>query len=244
MLPFTIGQFLDVFAAYNAAIWPLQIVAYVLGLFVVALVLTGSTRGNPVVEVVLGFLWLVNGLAYHLQFFSQINVLAYGFAALFAAQAVLFALFAEIGRTRPMRFRWDARGILGLSLVAYAMVFYSAIGYALGQRWPHVPVFGVAPCPTAIFTFGILLLLRRRIPLWLLVIPFAWAAVGTSAALLLSIHQDLALLAAAAVAATFLLGQRTSNSAAPPAPAKHQGAVDTEHSQAAASVYAAGTRAE
>ena len=31
-LPFTIEQFLGVFAAYNAAIWPAPIFAYVLGL--------------------------------------------------------------------------------------------------------------------------------------------------------------------------------------------------------------------
>ena len=29
-LPFTVEQFLDVFAQYNQAVWPIQIVAYVL----------------------------------------------------------------------------------------------------------------------------------------------------------------------------------------------------------------------
>ena len=36
MLPFTREQFLGVFADYNTAVWPAQVVAYVLGLIVVA----------------------------------------------------------------------------------------------------------------------------------------------------------------------------------------------------------------
>ncbi len=36
MLPFTLEQFLNVFATYNKAIWPAQILAYVLGAVAVA----------------------------------------------------------------------------------------------------------------------------------------------------------------------------------------------------------------
>ena len=36
MLPFTLEQFLNVFATYNKAIWPAQIAAYVLGAIAVA----------------------------------------------------------------------------------------------------------------------------------------------------------------------------------------------------------------
>ncbi len=39
MLPFTLEQFLNVFATYNKAIWPAQIAAYVLGTIAVAALL-------------------------------------------------------------------------------------------------------------------------------------------------------------------------------------------------------------
>ncbi len=44
--PFTIEQFLEVFATYNAAIWPAQIIAYALRLMAVAAVLS-RTRLAP-----------------------------------------------------------------------------------------------------------------------------------------------------------------------------------------------------
>jgi hypothetical protein len=61
-------------------------------------------------------------------------------------------------------------------------------------------MFGVTPCPTTIFTFGVLLLSARPLPALLLVIPLAWAAIGGSAAVLLGVREDLTLTAAAAIA--------------------------------------------
>ena len=50
MLPFTRQQFLAVFADYNDAIWPVQIVAFVLGLLAVAGMLRGTVRRSRIVR--------------------------------------------------------------------------------------------------------------------------------------------------------------------------------------------------
>jgi Family of unknown function (DUF6064) len=55
-------------------------------------------------------------------------------------------------------------------------------------------MFGITPCPVTIFTFGVFLLSHRRVPLWLLVIPFVWSIIGGSAAALLKVPQDWVLL--------------------------------------------------
>lgn len=39
-------------------------------------------------------------------------------------------------------------------LILYALIGYPAFGYFAGHHYPSVPVFGVAPCPTTIFTIG------------------------------------------------------------------------------------------
>lgn len=70
-----------------------------------------------------------------------------------------------------------------------------------GHGWPRAPVFGVAPCPTTIFTLA--LLLASRTPLVVAAIPVLWALVGTTAAVLLGVPEDLGLLVA--VAAFLLL---------------------------------------
>jgi hypothetical protein len=64
------------------------------------------------------------------------------------------------------------------------------------------PLFGIAPCPTTIFTIGVLLMASDRLTLWLSIIPIAWALIGTSAALFLGVPEDLGL----AVAVIALLG--------------------------------------
>jgi hypothetical protein len=79
-------------------------------------------------------------------------------------------------------------------LIAYALL-YPALGLALGLAYPRFPSFGV-PCPTAILTVGLLLLAPRREVRLLSAIPVLWAAVGGSAALLLNIRADFALLVA------------------------------------------------
>jgi hypothetical protein len=55
-------------------------------------------------------------------------------------------------------------------------------------------MFGIAPCPVTLFTFGLLLLARGPVAWWLLVIPVAWSLVGGSAAFLLHVPQDWVLL--------------------------------------------------
>ena len=151
-------------------------------------------------------MWLWTGLAYHTLHFSAINRAAYGFAALFVVQGLMLAWTGAAGHPE-FRVRGGARGGLGLGLIIYSMLLYPAIGALAGQSYPAVPVFGVAPCPLVIFTFGVLLL-ADPLPLRLLIVPLLWSLVGGSAAFLLQIPQDWALLLSGILVATALLLDR------------------------------------
>jgi hypothetical protein len=72
-LPFTTDQFLDVFARYNQAIWPLHIVAYLLGLAAVVLAITRIRYSDRIISGTLAVFWLWIGLVYHLGYFRTIN---------------------------------------------------------------------------------------------------------------------------------------------------------------------------
>jgi len=76
------------------------------------------------------------------------------------------------------------------------MIGYPLLGYFLGHIYPASPCFGVAPCPTTIFTFGLLLLTVKRVPKYLLIIPLIWSFIGFTAALKLGIKEDIGLLIA------------------------------------------------
>ena len=207
MLPFTHEAFIDVFSVYNTAIWPAQVVAYLLGATVLLLLLRPTPRAGRAIAAILGLMWLWTGLAYHALHFSAINRAAYGFAALFVLQGLMLAWAGAAGHPE-FRVRRGVRGGVGLGMIFYAMLLYPAIGALAGQSYPAMPVFGVAPCPLAIFTFGVLLL-ADPLPLRLLIVPLLWSLVGGSAAFLLHVPQDWALLLSGIlVAAALLLDRR------------------------------------
>lgn len=215
MLPFTHAQFLEVFAAYNVAVWPSQVVAYVVAAVMLdGLVRGGARWGAAAVSVGLALMWLWTGIAYHWLHFTAINKVAWAFGALFVLQGILFALAAArdkliLEASVPRLPRW-----LGWGLVVYAMAFYPLLGATLGPGYPELPMFGITPCPVTLFTFGLLLLAGGRMPWWLLVIPVGWSLVGGSAAFLLQVPQDWPLLASGA--SVFLLARRGGSAALRP----------------------------
>ena len=60
--PFSVEQFLAVFAAYNNTIWPMQIVAYVLGAIAVAALFLESSLSSKIVLLVLVSMWVQNAI--------------------------------------------------------------------------------------------------------------------------------------------------------------------------------------
>ena len=208
-LPFSAAEFLAVFARYNHAVWPAQAVLVALAVLALFLAARPAPGADRIVAGVLAFFWGWMGVAYHWTFFAAINPAAYLFGALFVAQA---ALLLDAGVLRPrlaFRPRADAAGIVGAVLIAYALVGYPLLGSLFGQRYPAAPTFGL-PCPTTIFTFGLLLWADRRMPSWLLAIPVAWSVLGVSAALSLGIAEDWGLPAAAIVTVAALLLRNAS----------------------------------
>jgi hypothetical protein len=203
-LPFTTEQFLNVFRDYNTAIWPIQIVAYVLGLGAIGLAVRRSSWSSRVIGLILAAFWLWMGTVYHLTFFRTINQAALLFGAFFLLQGLAF-LVAGVRDTLRFFFRSDLYGWIGGLFVVYALAIYPIIGAMLGHGYPQAPMFGVAPCPTTIFTFGLLLWTTGRVPGGLLVIPTLWALIGFSAALTLGIIEDTGLLVAGVTGTGFLL---------------------------------------
>jgi Family of unknown function (DUF6064) len=205
-IPFTTEQFLQVFEKYNQAIYPFQFALILVAIATVFLAASREPFANKFISCSLGFLWLWMGIVYHLIFFTAISPPAYLFGTLFIIQGLLF-LYEGVVRNR-LSFRASQKfyGIFGATFIAYALVIYPLIGYALGHTFPASPTFG-APCPTTIFTFGLLLWTDKRFPLSLLIIPALWSLIGTSAALSLEIKEDFGLLVAGTIGTTMIVGQ-------------------------------------
>jgi hypothetical protein len=206
-LPFSVDELNDVFARYNAAVWPAQVVLFLLALACVAGLsfLPGLARRIP---FALAALWAWMGVAYHFAFFTRINPAAWGFGLLCLGAS---ALFAWQGARGALVFRWlpGRRAAAGAALIAYALVGYPVLGVALGAQYPSSPTFGL-PCPTTIFTLGVLLFAIRPVPRIVFVIPLLWALIGSVAAFSLGVGQDLGLLVAVAVVLPALVSNAPS----------------------------------
>jgi hypothetical protein len=198
MLPFTAHDFFRVFVQYNEGVWPAQILLNAVAIVATILAFQKGRRATRAIWVLLGMLWTWTGVLYHGVHFTSINPAAFGFAALFVLQGMLFASRSRNEEAR-FEFHKDAPGVIGGAFVAYALLVYPIVGYLIGHRYPATPTFG-APCPTTIFTFGLLLCARGRLPGYLLVIPTLWALVGATAIPSFGMIEDLVMPVAAGVA--------------------------------------------
>jgi hypothetical protein len=196
--PFDAPEFFGVFARYNEAVWPAQLVLAGLAVGAVALALHARPWGDRAVSAILALLWVWMGLVYHLGFFHAINPVAAVFAAAFLFQAAAFGVVGVWQNRLTYHFGATPRALIGGMLLGLALVVYPQLAAASGHHYPATPTFGL-PCPTTIFTLG-MLLLPPRVPKALVVVPLAWSAVGALAAVQLGVWEDLSLAAAGATA--------------------------------------------
>lgn len=213
-LPFTIDQFLDVFRRYNEAIWPGQLLLNLLAVVAVVAAVRGGRGASRIAAGILAAVWLWTGVVYHVAFFRAINPAALLFGLVFVLEATLIAWFGVARQSLRFDVRANVATSLGYALIVYALVAYPMIGYALGHRYPSAPTFGV-PCPTTIFTFGLMLLCPPPRPRSLIIIPAAWAVLGVSAATRLGMWEDYGLVLAAIVATIAVLVQRSGRREVP-----------------------------
>jgi len=193
-LPFTLEQFLSVFECYNLAVQPMQVLLNLIALAIIVLIFQRAAWRSRVIASLLAFLWAWTGIAYHLVFFAAINPAAVPFGILCIIQAAILLVFG--GLMGKLAFRnpsTDWRWITGAGLIAYALVIYPLLGIALGHSYPSAPTFGL-PCPTTIFTIGLMFMAFPTTRWYVLVIPLAWSFVGGSAAFKLGIREDIGLL--------------------------------------------------
>lgn len=221
-MPFTPSQFISLFERYNAAVWPLHLVTMAAALAVVAALVAGPGRRSDVAAsaVLAGFCLIVGVGYFFVGFARHLSPAGWPFGAIFLAQAVLLARAA----LRPGALTFSAppgwRNAAGAIVLAYALVGYPAVGLLSGRPPIQSPWLGVVPCPTTIFTIGLLLRSTSRRPALYLVLPIVWAVIGTTAAIRFGVFEDLGMTAAAiAGAVSLLLPRRAEARATAPAAA-------------------------
>jgi hypothetical protein len=223
-LPFSPDAFFDVFARYNLALWPVVRTLWLVAAAVLVAVAGGPPRvvTDRLAALLLVVLWLWSGAVYHALYFTAINPAAWVFAAFFVLEAGLLAWFGLLRNQLTFGSASPRVQGLGIALALYGLA-YPVVNLALGHPYPTTPTFGV-PCPTTLFTVGLLLTCHRP-PVAVTLIPVLWSVIAGSAALSLGVPADLVLLACAVLLlAQVFLGrvrrpiQATPRSSADPGP--------------------------
>ena len=209
-LPFTIGEFFEVFARYNTLLWPCALALWVYAAATV-LIWRRGRGGRELLATMLAVQWAWAGVAYHAVFFSQINPAAWAFAALFLIESTMLAWFGTVQDRLEFSPTGSPYQVVSWVLIIFALL-YPAIVQVEGHSYPAAPTFGV-PCPTTILTTGLLLAAKPGWPKVLAILPITWALIAGSAAVLFGVRSDLMLwLGAGALTLSMLRPWQTSRS--------------------------------
>ncbi len=201
-LPFTQEQFFAVFSNYNTSVFPFQIVLYIMALAISYFLFKPTKYSNKLITLILAFYWLWMGVVYHLMFFTPINPAAKIFGVLFILQGILFA-YTAIKNKFEFLLENNIPSYIGVFFIVFGTILYPLVGLMIGHVFPNSSTFGL-PCPTTIFTFGVLIL-APRIQRYIIIIPLLWSLLGFSAAFSLGVKEDFSLLIAGIVGSTLIL---------------------------------------
>jgi hypothetical protein len=159
-LPFTHGEFLDLFGAYNRGVWPVVAVLWLATVGAVLHLPRGDPRASRLLSALLALHWAWAGGVYHIGYFRRINPIAILFGAVFLLEAALLCWRGVVHRTlvyAPTRSNWNRLGYLLISL----SLVYPVLGLLSGLHYPRLPTFGI-PCPSTLLTMGLLLFTPQR----------------------------------------------------------------------------------
>lgn len=202
-LSFNLDLFLELLQNYNLAIWPLQAVAYGLGIAALLLAVLKTKYSGSIIMAILAFFWMWTGVVFNLVYFRPFYPLAIVFAVLFIVQGIIFVSAAAGKPKLSFQFKGNIRSSIGLFMALYALVGYQLLEMLWGRGYPRTLPFGLVPCPTTLFTLALFLLADRKVPWFIFVIPILYSF-GGIVPVASGIHEDIGLVAGGLLALFFL----------------------------------------
>lgn len=160
------------FELYNHAIWPLHLLAVAFSFVIIYALWKKPRRAARLVAALLVVSWLWVAWAFLYQRFNQIHIVANWYALGFVLQAGLLAWYGVIQNRLVPVSRNLLRVKLGSGLFFVAFISYPFIPFLTGRHWLQLEMIFLAPDPTVIATFAILLFYQS--PKVLFIIPTIW----------------------------------------------------------------------
>jgi len=210
----SVEQFFELITTYNDTFWPLMILTYLLGITAIIYAYKKSDLSHKIISGILAFLWIWSGLIFWIGTFgphpfSMFNVSIPGiwiiFGIGFIFQGGLFIFYGIYKSSLSYKTEFDSYFYLGLVFMIYATLVYPVIGFLTGHPYPDYPIFGIAPCPIAIFTFGMFLWTNKKFNVILMIFPLIYTLSGIVPLLLYGVVADLGLIIIGLVVISLIL---------------------------------------
>ena len=168
-----VQQFFSMFAQANTTVWPMQVVWYAIAIAAMGLALRPVRGSNRLIAGFLAAYYVWLGVVFFAIYYTPLNDHSPAYAVMFVLGGALFLIAGVIRRDLVFQPKRDLLGVTGGVFMLYALA-YPVIDALTGHFFPAAPLFGVAPCPSAIFTAGLLLWTQPRLPMYVLVVPLIW----------------------------------------------------------------------
>lgn len=210
-IKFTLEEFMAMMADYNKAIWPLQIVVYLITIAILVLLFMKVRHTGKILAAWLGILWIWVGIAFDFIYFIKLTQGAVVFGVLFILQGVIFLYSGLVSNDLSFRLHFNWKGITGLVIMLYGLLGYPALEYAWNRGYPETLPFGLAPCPLTVFTLGLMLMTEKKLPAYVLIIPVIYS-LGGIIPVLIGINEDIGLIISGLIVLIlWLLQKRTKH---------------------------------
>jgi len=201
---FTLERFLNYATIYNQDLYPVQYLMLGIGLIAILTVFFRTKHSSRFISAILAFFYGWIGIQFYMIYFKEFMPIPFVFGILFIIQALIFIFEGTVRNRISFQFKADLYGLSGALLIIYAILGYQALEYLLGRGYPEILSFGMFPCPTVIFSLGILLWTDKKFPPYILIFPMIQALSGFIPAFIIGIIEDIGLIISGLLAICFL----------------------------------------
>lgn len=183
--------FWSTISLYNSATWIYQLIITLIGIVLTLLLLRRPDRWVKIamkVFLILVYLWIAI-VYYHIycaaRSYNIIMSIYWGFLAA--------AWIWDLARGYT-QFEYN-RKYAGLATLLLLMPFlYPLLSWSRGLSFPEI-TSPIMPCSVVVFTFGLLLMMSRKVNLFIILLLSHWAMIGLSKTYFFNIPEDFLLVA-------------------------------------------------
>lgn len=155
LLLFSPRVYWRMFELHNAAVWPSQVLALLVGAVILVWIVWPKPWSERAVAIGLAAAWVWVAWTFLWNRYSLINWAAIYAVPAFMIEAALLVWFGTLRGRLHIAGPASLRRVIGLTLLVYALLLHPFTAILAGRPLQAAEIFGIVPDPTAMATLGV-----------------------------------------------------------------------------------------